>query len=590
MADGNTTLEYNGVLIEGLTTREFRGEPQYIDEQVFVWRTTILVIGYVHQSHQLTTFITPQDGDGVAGMVDRIRRSLLEPRRDLVFKVGGKIAFEAKGTETFSPGVKNIDVSHGPKPKAANVTKIISTKSMRIEFRIESDTLLCETDQNTKGVLLNQFSIAEDRDENHYMTRSIDGRIRFAHVIASAGMFDNLAFPALEGGFQRDSIRTTKTRDGLHLEYTIRDKQMFVTTPPPATSFTCKHTETTIKGVQFFGTLSCKMNGPPGVNKHQMIVNAFRIAENRLQLKVQKGETPPFIIENMSVSDFVNAGDIEVTIKVRHMPQSDSAGSVLADFVKATAALIGKPLSRASGDDIDGYNNRIAVRPVAYPAGSSADAFVSFLLQTPCNDKHALPGQPPVIPGTPSPPSGGGGSPGSPGPELINMEVDLDSGDVVTPSHDISAQNEGMYTHYKIESRDAVQVNNVHASVGIEFDKAGKTTRLIQFAPNIAKRRIRVLAQRYGKEPEIPKHEAFTGSSLQPYGISKIVADAPEEQLGAGEKMFTVACEMEFAYDDAPNPGDDVRTGSLPWDESTIAENKISGSSKKSPGGSEAIG
>ena len=598
MGVGATTVTYNEVVLTNVLTREFRTEAIYEEQQVIAWRTTFAVVGWVHLQHKVTTFISDLGAATVADQEDKIRKALLQPRKTLEFKVGENVMLSCLNSESFSGGkLEGLDVTNGPQPVHVDVTKIIGANALRVEFRCRCETLECDPDKNTKGVLINQFSITEDRDENHYITRTIDGRVRFTHPNINKGQFDRLAFPALEGGFRRDNIRTVKTRDGLWLEYSIRDKQVYVVPPPPATTFTCRHTERIVKGVKFFGEINCKMTTKPGGNKHEMICNAFRITENRLQLKVEKGQQPPYIILEMAVVDHIDSGTIETRVMVQHLPNNDGGSpgegkDFVADFVKGVNEILGTPLSNSDGDSIPNYTNTAAVRPVAYPPGSASDSFVSFILQTPCDNRHALPKNPPTV--RTNPRYGGcdqetnqGGGPAIVTPEVCTSLATCP----INLKYPKFSKRGGkiLYSHYQMETKETCRQMNVHAPVARTSKKGGRSSTIVRLAPKMGTKTVTIVAQSNGGAPTIPQAVPFSqpssrGGRAVPIGECHIVSEPPQQQIGNNEKLQTLAVQIELGLDKAPEPDADISPGSLPEDDTTISLNLIAGRIVEVPG------
>ena len=201
----------------------------------------------------------------------------MEPRKLFVMSVGNDVLLQVgprlvgQGTIVVPVLANPGDLNNGPKPLECTIASIVGTQLMPIEFAIEICTLECAEAANYSGVLNNRWSMKDSIDADFFTTRTINGRLRVADVNLNPQSFRGLVVPPLQAGFKREVIETTTSMDGLELEYTVTDKEMFAAPPSPATTWEATHMVSTGDGVNTHGEINVTVSGSKEVDKTDLI-------------------------------------------------------------------------------------------------------------------------------------------------------------------------------------------------------------------------------------------------------------------------------------------------------------------------------
>lgn len=121
------------------------------------------------------------------------------------------------------------------------VLQITSAHTMRIQFKIVMHLPYVDASGNTPGGAISfRFWIAEDIDCMDWTTERVyQGTLRVRHLGHNVltEIRNNFVFPPLVEGFQRRRIYLQQRSNGLELDFTVVDKEVWAVPPAPATDW-----------------------------------------------------------------------------------------------------------------------------------------------------------------------------------------------------------------------------------------------------------------------------------------------------------------------------------------------------------------
>jgi hypothetical protein len=258
-----TRLEYNGVTLNNVTTRTFHQEVVYDPSgtDLMYTRFEIEVECYIHAHEDrrlhldvVGPWVSPQksSASNATDLEVEIRKALTQPRKPLKYTNHGKVLVECVPSEKNSVHNANRDVNNGPRPLRFDITRVGGDQVYRVVFAVECAKLECVKGASSSGlpdVLSNRWSIAEEMDEQWYVTRIIRGRLRISQAVTlTPGHFRHVCLPRLENGFKRVRMAFLTEPNGLEAAYEVVDRQVAMSAPWPATSISGHHSYSTGNG------------------------------------------------------------------------------------------------------------------------------------------------------------------------------------------------------------------------------------------------------------------------------------------------------------------------------------------------------
>jgi hypothetical protein len=570
----STTVIYNGVEIRNCLTRRFEQECVYDDSGTdkLYDRFIIRVLGYIHKIYAsnsptvgvvLSTNPTSGLAISAASVADNqvvARSRLMEPRKDFRMSLGTSILLQAgpRVTEVMSqsptPQVSFGDVNNGPKPKQCNIVHIAGTNCLTIEFEIEVCVVECQDASNTSGVLNNRWSMKDSIDGNWYTTRTITGRLRVADINLNPQAFRTLVVPPLQNGFKRESIETTTSPDGLNLDYSISDRELYAACPAPGTTWSGTHTIATGDGSQTTGELNVSMEGPKDADKRVMISLCLDIAVQKLELT--SGKT---FLQQAHVVDHLDSGKVELRAFAIH---NGATASGRVSFLNLPSTDVGKII------ELKDYNKDESRVPEVFGTATPTGLFVSYL-QSPCLSNH---GVPQITVKANEPAQGDKRS--------ENPNINTYSGELPT-DQDIASHyliHQGVYTYYQIECKYHTNRNILQLPIATSIIRqpGAPTTGFITMAPPSTKRTVKIVAQRYGEWPTIPQTRDITVGTQRIIVLDEIVnCKTPQITADGKTRRYEVECEYEYGLARPPAQGEVLQVGKIPWDAQTLADNAM---------------
>lgn len=398
----STAVTYNEVQILGCLTERFEQEPVYDDSHTdklydrFTIRVSGLILGLTNQS---SFSVRTSNADNTSATVSHknIRYALESPRK--AFKMilgadlngnGGTVILQATGMPIGGSLATNIDLDNGPKPKVLSLERIVGDKSFRIVFEIVICKQECDaagTAYNTSGVLNNRWACVDDIDKNWNTTRTWQGRLRCASGQINPHSFRDLVVPPLGSGMRRDRMTFAASPDGLLLDYTIVDKEVHYSAPPPAHSWELIHSEECGEGLISTASCSVKLEGDRMVDKKQLVSLAINILVSKLSINLQaQVAASNFIINKFSATDGYNddASWVEVSMEItRSNDKFNAIGNATAN--------VGRPYCLDPAESPAGfprYDYRLSAAPGSAGRLPIVKAFIARL-QTACESDRS---------------------------------------------------------------------------------------------------------------------------------------------------------------------------------------------------------
>lgn len=601
------------------------------DTDLIYYKFTIRVTGYIHGMPSIVTVGTlPNYGSGSATQSQRSLRYIVAPRQPFMMIMGadqnlnGFILLQAQPfTNQAGPAaaaasisnITNMDVRNGPRCTHFNITKVMADNLFKIEAEFEICKVECDATgnaYNSTGVLNNRWSVMDDIDGDFRTTRTFSGTLTCATSTINANSFRAFVVPPLQPGMRRDQMRFNVTEDGLKLRYEIRDLEVWYSAPAPATRWAMEHSETGSRSnsLAFFGTVRVSLWGDRNVDHKRLIKLGIACAEAKLLTKDNKS-----IIMEVEIMDLTGSDENGVRIMVRGLRTPKTGVAALGLPID----VIGKPIN---ADDLKNvvadYDSNFSrgARPgdfigVKGPV-SLLGAFAAYL-QSPCSEVHDIvsaaqstsqssssSGGETLVPAAqsqngPSGP-GGGAVPGlSDSPDISGSVVDEITDDMTT-SYFNEAATTALYTFYQMETSYETECNRAHMPIGVSsgnaapnlaplgtsanpgpgqegdqesaFTGSQNSSVVVDLAPPMTKRHVRISSERVGRFPDVPRIEdRYTDEAGIDYTLLDVIdrSIVPDRTCDA-KQTFKLDREYVYAMSRAPNFDDKLTIGVNPWE------------------------
>lgn len=653
-----STVYYNGVFMNNVQTRKFEQTAVYDDTgtDFLYMKFSIRVTGYLHGIQNPANGIDIRPGNwsdttNLGQGAQAVRNRLLSPRHEFIMALGrdiytsqlvrarppftGPYGDPSQSLQTgnvIDAGVP-VDLNNGPTPVSCTITNIAGGGALHIDFEIELHILECGlVDDNSGtgsygpayGVLSNRFSVFDDIDENWYVTRTTQGRLRIAQAANNAQFLRFWVIPPLQDGFRRASISCHVTPDGLNMDYTVVDKELYATPPYPGTSWTAVDTAETEVGASYLRTMKVSIEGFKSAAPWELFAVAANIVEQRLQTtKVYAGGAKN-VLQRATITRHLHENRFEMSVTVLSAVPSDVSTLNYNPKDKwEWSARIPQKIFAPSGlfqgldwklfvmpyhdDDNDpNYRHNQATVPMGnnlggdptryYGTGTTAGLFLSALA-VPCvyfggstnfsEVKAAEPGK-----GYDSKTN----NRGEPLPAESSTNINVAVGPELPPENELSGKDiiasEDPYTFYDIQTAYMTAQNVVSLPVAstvnaVAVDEYGDpiqqinpiSTVFVRMAPPQTTRKVVVTAQRYGKWPSVPSFKSVTladGTVLRLVGDAKITPRYPELSADKTTRRYELVCEYEHVTDRPFLAAQSLPVGKAAYDRKDLASLQVS--------------
>lgn len=228
-----------------------------------------------------------------AQLMNQIRARLLTPRKTLQITFGGTNIIPTAQANT------TVDSKNGPHPQAVSITQL-QTNTFLVQFRIV--THWTETASGPDGagatgggtVISNRWTETQSIDFANFSTRTRTGKIIIRSDNPNGSVPDNvresMAVVGVPIGFLRESSSYTVSTDGLQLDYSVTDKEVFYMPPAPAFRARGKYIETTARnGAMRYGTVSLTLWGDKATKQSALLQTAIQVAASHILQRGPEG-------------------------------------------------------------------------------------------------------------------------------------------------------------------------------------------------------------------------------------------------------------------------------------------------------------
>lgn len=596
-----TTVEYNEIIMSDVLTSQWVEDVVYdsSNTDALYIKVTATFTGIIHSSsftQHLPGFNT--GSNDVHTQLDDIRALMMMPRKKLKVDVNQKTIIEVEGIESTQPFGNNInsrpsssnkklDLANGPRPLSFHIQAIWGDSVFRVSWTVEACILkFCQGER--PEVLSNRWAVSETIDSDKYLTKTINGELRLA-AYASVPPFGYkyLVIPPLETGFKRESIDFSVSADLLTARYTIVDKQVEVSAPYPAASFSVTHTERTNSGVDFIAQATAEVVGQPNATLGQLVKRAVQLVFNRLNIDELERNPSSYMITGASITT-VQGERIRVICEmgIRLLGGDKNTKVVLSQKSDAAARIVKPikdlPLLVNPQQGANQQNLRDYDPEVSYPApdhGYSSDgkprspaaaAVLLSYLQTPC-DEHQMPtdGRPATSPSLQRIKDSSKYSTSQSTGTRVNDNGTFPSNSTDDPfgrptTKQMYDKESHKVAYLEVDVQDRWVDNEVKAALPIADTNAEESMIVMRLAKRNSRRLITYRASRVGDLPELPDlpeeyDEPDGGPTLHRMKYDRVVAN-PRPAPDGLKLIHAITMTAEYA---ATKPLDDDQKRSL---------------------------
>lgn len=262
MADN--TLTYNGVTIDNLDIESYASQAIYDSANIGleVIETTLRVRGTVALS-SAASFVSSTIA---------LHNSLMIERANLTLSIGG----------TNLLNVTAPDVRSGPKPQCCEFSEFTGSIFARVLFEVKIYTTVgCAGSMS--NIISYVWSASHSMDEAFACKRSLRGKIvlRENTTQNNPDALRGLVFPALPNNFQRKQMDFLVSEDGLSLDFSFVDQEVYRVAPKSCRVASGRFSHT-CQMLQWFSNFSITLTGDRSQTKLDMFKSAYNISKSRI--------------------------------------------------------------------------------------------------------------------------------------------------------------------------------------------------------------------------------------------------------------------------------------------------------------------
>lgn len=541
-----TTVAYNGITIKNVLTEgidhEVVQEGTGVDP-IYV-KITYTCSGIIHVVspgiNPTTIGLSVSSGGDLASGFNTVIAKLLEPRRPFAVQVGGSLILDVvpgavpPHLQAPTAVLRKTDVNHGPIP-SLKVLEIISANTMKIQFTVVSHLPYCDSSgSGVGGVISFRFWIGEDIDCEDWTTERIyQGTIRVRHLGHNVltELRNNFMFPALFDGFQRRHITLNQRPNGLELDFTIRDKELWAQAPSPASDWSGNQTITCPSAAVMYSDIFVRLKGPKSVSKPALLQLAAKIIMHKVMYQ-DAAKLKQVFLQSITFNDVFRDNVVEASARV----QLFGYQHVLLNIPKLR---FGDPLK---APEFASYNKEKST--VYEPTASIKGLFLAYL-NDPChingfpvdNEQARQAKQ----------------------HRLDATTVSADDEPLADYTHNYSAEHgASAYNMYRMKSNTRRQEGIIQLPFGKSSSSSSDSAVILQLHKPIAQRNVLLEAERLEEWPSLPTGEEFMG----PGGSRHVLMDwnqspsAPVLSADGRKTLYHLIAEYTYAHNRAPAPGE----------------------------------
>lgn len=292
---------YNGVSLAYVRTVNYEySSPASVQNPDMPYREGKLVVEAVIA---LETYPT-MSAASVTDLANQIQHALELPRKSFVYIRNGETVVDLSGAQ---------DDQCGPFPFGVSVKKTANA-SLIVQWGVVWRIADCSSNPNT--ILSLKWKESATINDAWLTVKKRTGRL----VISSrknlvADSFRGIVTPGIDPGFVRTESTYTLAENGVELEFSFTDEQRTTMPPWPAIKASGKMSETTAyPGGMRLAQIDIRLEGPPGVDKKDLLKKAIEIAMTRVLGTAFVGREGAMIMWG-GISEDLFANAIELTVR-----------------------------------------------------------------------------------------------------------------------------------------------------------------------------------------------------------------------------------------------------------------------------------
>lgn len=597
-----TQLYYNGVRLKHVLTKQFREEAVYDPSGAALeyHKFTIRVEGILHRIVDPITGIDilPGDWTDLTYLEEGqrlARQRLMQPKKlfwmslldgdppptFLIYALAPwypSNPVQVPDKLAWRVGLAPIDVNNGPKPRSCNIEVINGLSAMRVSFEIEVCIKECPSDSapsaGSDGIISNRWAVSDSLDENWLTTRTITGRLRVAQNAANVNMFRSWVIPPIQSWFKRVSIQATASPDGLSLDYTIIDREVYAAAPYPAMTWAATDTAVTQFGSTMERNVTVMVQGHRATRRLELLAALTRIIYQQIRYRQNRNK---LILKQAHLTAYLHENKLEMSQTYIVSPK-DAGGNTVAGIKYEEVVL--------PYDDIPNkYNPAGNSTPPdnIFGTATTLGLFVCHLRDGCVSEEM---GMPVGAEEQKKPKYNTARAPQAPDEPSTQINYDVSAG-MLQPEEEndpyaMQHINEEVgYTYYDVETVWSTSQHMIAMPVAASSDPQDArqlTTRFVRMAPPQTARKVIVTAVRFGDWPRVPEFRTVTdqqtGRVLQLVGDAIITPRYPPPSADKHTRKFEMVCEYAHVVD-RTMAGQDLQVGRSPYDTQSLAETAI---------------
>lgn len=556
-----TQVTYNGITIQDVLTQSVDQQPIYDTagdvDQIYV--KTVVTVKFTF--HTISgAGLGFSNGSELAGGIAPALKALTTHRRRFTMDIGGNTLFDIRPGATSGNvivvGGKEFDVNSGPRP-SLRIEEIIGVKVARGTFSVEFATPSCAG--YSDGVISLRWWTSDEVDANWMTTRTINGRLRVATNNNQPHEFRHLIFPPLQRGFKRESMSFIEDPNGLELDFTIKDKEVYYAAPNPSTTWRGSHRMVSqVPGATVVESeMSVDLEGAHDIPQTKLIQLAVKIIDSKLQLEEQNvGSSGNAVAMIMfyAISASLHENKVQAICRIKHT----GTGEDSFEFLPQAGKKLGKPLD--SDVAVDAQYNPLVSRILPGPT-APLTTIIKRILQTPCNV-------------TPMPNAGDAQPQGTTSDDTDTTTITTDVGEL--PPEDKGPQYDAKhraapYLAYRVlvQTWTTAGIAPMTFGVGDNAVTSGlKTVVAVSLTGGISYRHINVRAARYSQPPELfePKATFIDAKGREHTLLKKGLGGAGQATDSRGATIYHAAQWMKYMVSASLSETEDgLRIPNSPW-------------------------
>jgi len=236
------------------------------------------------------SLVTPDTaaGMGIAGGFDTSAAVMAKYMREKLMVPRKAWSIKSSNVELIPSHGATVDAKNGPHPQSFNFT-MMTEQTFIATFRCIGHFSTVDIDEPRNYFTSVRWSDSVEIDDLNYTTRTRRGRYRIRSDNQNKQEIDRIrravAILGVPQGFLRKSSQYTLSEDGLQIDFTIQDQEVFRVPPAPAFRSKGTYTETTTKnGAMRHGAIRLDLWGDKVTSPAVLLKKCIEVAAAKLLL------------------------------------------------------------------------------------------------------------------------------------------------------------------------------------------------------------------------------------------------------------------------------------------------------------------